>query len=228
MRKQGVNKMKMQRSNYVRIVAVAVLIAFAGAGCASNGGGLPTMTDTTKGGILGGATGAAIGAIIDAGNPWAGALIGAAGGALTGAIVGHFMDERKKDLEKALAPQINAGLASVQILKDHAVLVTMTGTTAFAPGSSVVNQGFIPTLQTIANVVKTYGKTTVAVIGHPDATGTISERQTLANQRAEAVRSMLLLAGVSPALVTSSGNANSKYMDGRVEVVIHPLISATS
>jgi hypothetical protein len=42
------------------------------------------------------------------------------------------------------------------------------------------------------------------------------------------VMSMLLLAGVSPALVTASGNANSKYMDGRVEVVIHPLISATS
>jgi len=218
-------KIGSKGSAYMKMVAVAVLIAFAGAGCASNGGGLPTMTDTTKGGILGGATGAAIGAIIDAGNPWAGALIGAAGGALTGAIVGHFMDERKKDLEKALAPQINAGLITVEILKDKALLVTMTGVTAFAPGSSVVNQGFIPTVQTIGNVVKTYGKTTIAVIGHPDATGTIAERQTLSNQRAEAVRSMFLLTGVSPVLVTASGNANSKYLDGRVEVVIHPLIS---
>lgn len=216
---------KMRKSVYVKILAVAALIAFAGAGCASNGGGLPTMTDTTKGGILGGAGGAAIGALIDHANPWAGALIGAAGGALTGAIVGHFMDERKKDLEKALAPQINAGLITVELLKDKALLVTMTGATAFAPGSSVVNQGFIPTVQTIASVVKTYGKTTLAVIGHPDATGTISERQTLSNQRAEAVRSMFLLAGVSPILVTASGNANSKYLDGRVEVVVHPLIS---
>jgi len=218
-------KIGSKGSAYMKMVAVAVLIAFAGAGCASNGGGLPTMTDTTKGGILGGATGAAIGAIIDAGNPWAGALIGAAGGALTGAIVGHFMDERKKDLEKALAPQINAGLITVEILKDKALLVTMTGATAFAPGSSVVNQGFIPTVQTIGNVVKTYGKTTIAVIGHPDATGTIAERQTLSSQRAEAVRSKFLLAGVSQVLVTASGNANSKYLDGRVEVVIHPLIS---
>jgi outer membrane protein OmpA-like peptidoglycan-associated protein len=218
--------MKMYRSIYMRTVAVAILVAFAGAGCASNGGGLANVTDTTKGGILGGATGAAIGAIIDTGNPWAGALIGAAGGALTGAIVGHFMDERKKDLEKDLAPQINAGLITVQILKDNAVLVTMTGTTAFAPGSSVVNQGFIPTVQTIANVVKTYGKTTVAVIGHPDATGSIAERQMLSNQRAEAVRNLFLLAGVSPALVTVSGNANSKYMDGRVEVVVQPLVSS--
>jgi outer membrane protein OmpA-like peptidoglycan-associated protein len=226
MRNEGALMMRIQRSIYMRTVAVAILVAFAGAGCTSNGGGLANMTDTTKGGILGGAGGAAIGAIIDAGNPWAGALIGAAGGALTGAIVGHFMDQRKKDLEKDLAPQINAGLVTVEILKDNAVLVTMTGSTAFAPGSSVVNQGFIPTVQTIAKVVNTYGKTTVEVIGHPDATGSIVERQALSNQRAEAVRNLFLLAGVSPALVTVSGNANSKYMDGRAEVVVQPLVSS--
>ena len=209
----------------MKMVALGVLILFTAAGCASNGG-LSTMTDTTKGGILGGAGGAAIGAIIDHANPWAGALIGAAGGALTGAVVGHFMDDRKKNLEKALAPQINGGAVSVQILKDNALLVTQTGATAFAPGSAVVNSGFIPTLQTIANVVKTYGKTTIAVIGHPDSTGTESERRTLANQRAEAIRAMLLGMGVSPILVTASGNPNSQYMDGRAEVVIHPLTSA--
>jgi len=208
----------------MRLVAVGILILFAAAGCATNGG-LSTMTDTTKGGILGGAGGAAIGAIIDHANPWAGALIGAAGGALTGAVVGHFMDDRKKDLEKALAPQINAGEASVQILADNALLVTETGVTAFASGSAVVNSGFIPTLRTIANVVNTYGKTTIAVIGHPDSTGTETERRTLANQRAEAIRTMLLGMGVSPVLVTASGNPNSKYMDGRAEIVIHPLRS---
>ncbi len=119
-------------------------------------------------------------------------MIGAAGGALTGALAGHFMDDRKKDLEKALAPQINAGEASVQILPDNGLLVTETGITAFAPGSAVINSGFIPTLQTIANVVKTYGKTTIAVIGHPDKTGTQEERETLANQRAEAVGTCFL------------------------------------
>jgi len=36
---------------------------------------------------------------------------------------------------------------------------------------------------------------------------------------------MFLLAGVSPVLVTASGDANSKYLDGTVEVVVHPLIS---
>jgi outer membrane protein OmpA-like peptidoglycan-associated protein len=214
-----------KRSIGIKGMASGIFILLVFIGCAGNGS-LSTMTDTTKGGILGGAGGAAIGAIIDHANPWAGALIGAAGGALSGAVVGHFMDDRKKDLEKALAPQINAGEASVQILADNALLVTETGSTAFAPGSAVVNSGFIPTLQTIAKVVNTYGKTTIKVIGHPDRTGTEAERRSLANQRAEAIRTMLLGMGVSPALVTASGNANSQYMDGRAEVVIQPLVSS--
>lgn len=219
-----VMKGRIEPSGYIKGVAVVVLIVFTMAGCAGNGG-LSSMTDTSKGALFGSAGAAALGAIIYHGNPLAGALIGAASGALAGGIVGHFMDERKKDLEQALAPQINAGLVSVQILADHAVLVTSTKESAFAPGSSVVSQGVIPTLQTIAKVVKTYGKTTIAVIGHPDATGTVAERTVLANQRAEAIRNMLLGMKVPPILVTASGNSNSQYLDGRVEIIVHPLVS---
>ena len=102
--------------------------------------------------------------------------------------------------------------------------MTQTGETAFAPGSSVVKQNFLSTLQTVAKVMKTYGKMTVDVIGHPDKTGTEAERQTLADQRAEAVRTMFLGMGVPSALVRSSGNANSEYLDGRVELVISPVV----
>ena len=206
----------------IKMVAVAVLIAFAGVGCAASGGG---MTDTGKGSIIGGLGGAGLGALIYHANPLAGALIGAAGGALIGGVVGHFMDERKKDLEKDLAPQINAGQISVQMLPGNALQVTTTGRTAFAPGSSVVNQGFIPTLQIIAKVVKTYGKTTITVVGHPDPGGTVTERANLANQRAEAVRNMLMVMGVPPILIMDSGDPNSNYLDGRVEMVITPITS---
>jgi len=154
----------------------------------------------------------------------AGALIGAAAGVLTGGVVGHFMDDRKKDLTKALAPQINAGEVTLQVLKGNVILVTQTGETAFAPGSSVVKQDFISTLQTVAHIMKTYGKMTVDVIGHPDKTGTKAERQVLADQRAEAVRTMFLGMGVASALVRSSGNPNSEYLDGRVELVISPVV----
>ncbi len=210
------------KGSFVKAVAVTVLILFVCAGCAATGSGL---TDTGKGAILGGAGGAGLGALIYHANPLAGALIGAASGVLIGGVVGHFMDERKKDLEKDLSPQINAGQISVLMLPGNSLQVTSTGQTAFAPGSSVVNQGFIPTLQIIANVVKTYGKTTITVIGHPDMGGTIGERAALANQRAEAVRNMLLGMGVPPILIVASGHPNSNYLDGRVELVISPVVS---
>jgi outer membrane protein OmpA-like peptidoglycan-associated protein len=213
-------KLKGKGSFLVKTVAMGALIAFACVGCAASGKGL---TDTGTGAIAGSVGGAILGGLIYEANPVAGVLIGAAGGALIGGVVGHFMDERKKDLEKDLAPQINAGQITVKMLPGNALQVTSTGETAFAPGSSVVSQGFIPTLQTIAKVVRTYGKTTITVLGHPDAKGTVQERATLANQRAEAVRNLLLGMGVPPILVSASGNQNSNYMDGRVELVIHPV-----
>ena len=76
--------------------------------------------------------------------------------------------------------------------------------------------------------MKSHGKTTIEVTGHADATGSAAERQVLSHQHVEAVRNLFLLDGVSPALVTDSGNAKSKYMDGRVEVMVHSLISSWS
>jgi outer membrane protein OmpA-like peptidoglycan-associated protein len=216
-------KLENRSSLFVKAVAVGVLVVFACVGCAASGSGL---TDTGTGAVVGGLGGAGLGALIYHANPLAGALIGAASGAIIGGVVGHFMDERKKDLVKDLAPQINAGQVKVEVLPGNSIQVTSTGQTAFAPGSSVVNQGFIPTLQTIAKVVRTYGKTTVTVIGHPDAGGTLQEQQTLANQRAESVRNLLLGMGVHPVLILSSGHHSSSYMDGRVELVITPVTSA--
>ncbi|MCG6881033.1 MAG: OmpA family protein [Deltaproteobacteria bacterium] len=217
-------KLFKRHSGFIKVAAVGIMMLFVLGAC-SGSGGFSNMTDTEKGGILGGAGGAALGAIIYHGNPLAGAVIGAAAGVLTGAVAGHFMDERKKDLDKALAPQINAGLVTLQVLKGNVILVTQTGETAFAPGSSVVKQDFISTIQTVAHIMKTYGKMTVDVIGHPDRTGTKAERQALADQRAEAVRTLFLGMGVASALIRSSGNPNSEYLDGRVELVISPVVS---
>jgi outer membrane protein OmpA-like peptidoglycan-associated protein len=200
-------------------VALSV-IAVMTTGCASSN---MMQTDQGKGAIAGGIGGGAIGALVSDGSPW-GALIGAAGGALVGDLAGSYMDSRKQDLTKVLAPEINAGLASVQLLPGNSLEVTMTGETAFPPGSAVINAAFLPTLQKVASVVSTYGKMSVAVIGHPDATGAREEREKLADQRAEAVRVQLLGMGVRPALVSASGNPNSKYLDGRVELILTPIV----
>jgi len=209
-----------------KVMAAAALIPLVAlAGCAG-GGGEVMQTDTGKGAVFGGVGGAALGAIIDHGDPWAGALIGAAGGALVGAAVGHHMDENKKNLEKALQPEINAGTASVTMLQGNSLQISMTKSSAFQQGSAVMNPAFISTLQKVSGVVKTYGKTTVAVIGHPDGGGTEQSREKLANQRAEAIRSEMIGMGVAPALISASGNPRSTYLDGRVEVILHPVRQA--
>jgi outer membrane protein OmpA-like peptidoglycan-associated protein len=204
-------------------IALLLVVPVLAAGCAANGNIL--QTDTGKGAVVGGAGGAAIGALIYHSNPWAGALIGAAGGALTGALVGDFMDKRKQDLAKELQPEINAGQAEVQVLQGNALKVTMTGKSAFAPGSAVLNPEFLPTLQKVGGVVKTYGKMTVHVIGHPDARGTHAEREKLAEQRAEAVRVQLLGMGVKPALVSAAGHTGERELDGRVDMILNPVVT---
>jgi hypothetical protein len=83
---------------------------------------------------------------------------------------------------------------------------------------------FLGALQKVASVAKTYGKITITVIGHPDKGGSEAERQRLSSQRAEAVRLQLIGMGVPSILVSASGNPRSTWEDGRVELVIHPVI----
>jgi outer membrane protein OmpA-like peptidoglycan-associated protein len=208
---------------FTSIALAAALIA----GCAGNGGGMGggvMGTDTGKGALFGGATGALIGGLVDHADPAVGILIGAAGGALAGGLIGHHMDTQKQNLAQVLAPEVNAGHASVELLKNQAVLVNMTGNSRFAPGSAVVNPAFLGALQKVASVARTYGKITITVIGHPDKGGTYAEREQLSSQRAEAIRLQLIGMGVPSILVSASGNPRSNWEDGRAELVIHPVI----
>jgi outer membrane protein OmpA-like peptidoglycan-associated protein len=208
---------------FTSIALAAALIA----GCAGNGGGMGggvMGTDTGKGALFGGATGALIGGLVDHADPAVGILIGAAGGALAGGLIGHHMDTQKQNLAQVLAPEVNASHASVELLKNQAVLVNMTGNSRFAPGSAVVNPAFLGALQKVASVARTYGKITITVIGHPDKGGTYAEREQLSSQRAEAIRLQLIGMGVPSILVSASGNPRSTWEDGRAELVIHPVI----
>ena len=225
----------MKRSNgstsTTRAIAAAIVAATLVAGCAGNGGtggGMSGVmgTDTGKGALFGGATGALIGGLVDHADPAVGILVGAAGGALTGGLIGHHMDQQKHNLAQVLQPEVNAGDASVQLLKNHGVLVNMTGNTRFAPGSAVVNPAFVSSLQKVASVARTYGKITITVIGHPDKGGTEAQRAQLSSQRAEAIRLQLIGMGVPSILVSASGNPRSTWEDGRAELVIHPVIGS--
>ena len=204
-------------------VVAALVAAALVAGC-QGGGGNVMQTDTGKGALFGGAGGAIIGGLIDHADPAVGMLIGAAGGALVGGLVGHHMDTQRQNLAKALAPEVNNGDITLQLLQNNTIRIDMTGQTRFAPGSAVLNPAFLAALQKVASVARTYGKVTITVIGNPDPGGSFAERQALANQRAEAIRLQLLGMGVSPILVTASGNPMSSYEDGRAQLMIYPVV----
>ena len=118
------------------LTAIAASVALAG--CADR-----PLTYTETGALIGAASGAVIGAVAYKKDRTKGAVVGAVGGGLAGAGVGAYMDAQKRDLEKNLAQESQAGQARVEKLPGDVVRVTMTNQTAFetirrrsSPGST--------------------------------------------------------------------------------------------
>ena len=164
-------------------------LGMALAGCANDPN--RPMTRTQSGALIGALGGAVVGAMAYKKNRTKGAVVGAVGGGLAGAAVGHYMDSQRRDLEKNLAPEIQAGQARVQKISDQVVLVTMTSQTAFDTDSSSIKPGFNTTMNKLADVVVRYGKTTLTVVGHTDNVGSDAYNQRLSEQRALSVAQYL-------------------------------------
>jgi len=216
----------------VKGIAIAATASILFTGCASDG----TMTETGKGAAIGTVSGAALGAAIGSfsGNAGRGALIGAVGGALAGGMVGAYMENQRKDFERALAPEISAGVIRVQKLPNDQLLVGMTGETAFAVDSAEINPGFYSTLDKISGIVKKYGKTQLNVAGHTDSTGSAEHNQVLSERRAGSVQGYLVSNGVLPQRVSAAGYGKSqpiasnaseagRRLNRRVDITIIPI-----
>jgi outer membrane protein OmpA-like peptidoglycan-associated protein len=188
-----------------RITAVAATFALLAAGCATDDFGNPRpMTETEKGLGIGAATGAAIGALSTSKSA-KGAALGAVGGAVIGGLIGTYMEQQRRDFEKVLAGEIAAGHIRVQKLSDDALLVGMTGETAFEVDSDQIKPGFYGTMDKIAEVVNKYGETRLDIAGYTDDTGAETYNQGLSDRRAAAVEGYLLDASVYPARMSSTG-----------------------
>lgn len=170
----------------IKHLALALSVALAG--CAADG---RPRTHTESGALIGALGGAVVGAMAYKKNRTKGAVIGAVGGGLAGAAVGSYMDSQRRDLEKNLAQEIQAGQTRVQKLSDQVVLITMTSQTAFDTDSSAVKPGFHSTLDKLADVVVRYGKTTLTVVGHTDNVGSNEYNQRLSERRALSVAQFL-------------------------------------
>lgn len=210
-----------------KIISCVLAVALVTSGCASWEG----MSDTSKGAVIGVLGGAAAGAVL--GNS-RGALIGAVGGGLAGSGIGYYMDNHAKDLQQVLASEVESGQIKIVKNANNTITVTMTTNTAFNTNSAVVKSGFFPTVDKIAQVVNKYGKTTLAITGYTDSTGSKRINQPLSEQRAQAVANALLSRKVVADRIASSGRGSAnpiasnateagRALNRRVEILIEPI-----
>jgi len=224
---------------HLRIAITLSMVAVFGlSACATDEfGNTRPMTDAEKGALIGAASGAVLGAAVSKKkNRTSGVLIGAVGGGIAGGAVGAYMDSQKKDLEKALAPERDAGAIQVEKLPQNALRVTMTDQTAFTVDSAEIKSRFYSTMDKIATVLNRYGKTVLTVVGHTDSTGSAQHNQALSERRAQAVHNYFLQKGVVPQRLESHGlgesaprasnvTAEGRQLNRRVEIVIEPIVA---
>ena len=216
--------------NKLWVLAAAASVALGG--CAQDG---RPFTHMQTGALIGAVGGAVVGAAAYKKNRTKGAIIGAVGGGLAGGAVGAYMDNQKRDLEKNLAQEIQAGQARVPKLSDQVVLVTMTSQTAFDTDSSSIKPGFHTTMSKLADVVVRYGKTTLTVVGHTDSTGSDAYNQRLSEQRALSVAQYLESRKVDGMRLAVAGKGESqpvatnttesgRQANRRVEIYLEPVV----
>jgi outer membrane protein OmpA-like peptidoglycan-associated protein len=215
------------------LVVMAILLA----GCAN---GIKGPSDRPfesweKGAALGAVGGAILGATAYKKNRNKGALIGAIGGGLAGGMVGRYMDQQKRDLEKNLAPEIQAGQAKVEKLPNDIVRITMTSQTAFDTNSTAIKPGFQSTMDKHADVVVRYNKTTLTIVGHTDNVGSDKYNQDLSQRRAMSVAQYfesqqvnglrLATAGKGESQpVASNASEGGRQLNRRVEIYVEPVV----
>ncbi len=187
------------------MMGAAITVALLTSGCATDEYGNPRpMTETEKGVGIGALSGAAIGALV-ADKSAKGAAIGAVGGALVGGLIGNYMEQQRRDFERALAQEIAQGQIRVERLSESELVVGMTGETAFEIDSDVIKPGFYSTMDKIAAIVNKYGKTRLDIAGHTDITGSRSHNLQLSDRRADSVQRYFLAAAVYPARMQTRG-----------------------
>ena len=210
-------------------ISMAVLAALGLAACEN----IPREY-MDQGVAIGAVSGAVIGATAYSKNRSKGAVIGAIGGGIAGGAVGAYMDNQKRDLEKNLAKEIQAGQAKIDKLPNDVVRITMTSQTAFDTDSTAVKPSFHSTLDKLADVMARYNKTTLTVVGHTDNVGTDKYNQDLSRRRAHSVAQYFDSKRIDPVRLATAGKGESepvasntseagRQLNRRVEIYVEPV-----
>jgi len=191
------------------------------------------VSGTSKGAIAGGLIGAVIGAATAPKEERAKrAIIGAGIGGVAGGGVGYYMDKQEKELRDEL---VGSGV-QVERTEEGQIELIMPGNITFDVGSADVSQSFIPTLNSVAKVLKEYENTLVTISGHTDSSGSDQFNQLLSEQRATAVANIVLQQGIVVERVAAIGygestpiadntTAEGRAENRRVEITLDAIVA---
>jgi len=160
-------------------------------GCASS-----ENKNAYRGTAIGAVAGGALGALI---GKEKGAIIGAGVGGLAGAYAGNRMDKQAKEL-KAIAETKRTEQGLVTKLKSD--ILFDTGKSALKPEAKT-------NLQQMADIMKKYPENVLTINGYTDNTGSSKVNDELSENRAKAVRTQLIAAGMPESVISTSGKGSS-------------------
>lgn len=208
------------------LIAAAVMVTVAG--CAD---------DPNRRAKIGAGTGAVVGAIIgnNVSHAKGAPIVGAVVGAIAGGAVGHYMDNQQRELEQQLAEEAQRNDLQITRIAGDALKIGIASDVSFDVNSASMKPEALNTYAKIANVLKTYDKTVIHVVGHTDSTGSAEYNQGLSERRAASVSSYLAQNGVPPTRVREEGRglrepiADNSTPEGRtknrrVDIVLKPVV----
>lgn len=224
--------------NAFKSPALALLVSTALlSGCTTNPNtGQSEASNAGIGAGLGAAGGAIIGLITgdNSKERRKNALIGAGIGAVAGGGVGYYMDQQEKKLRQDLASE-NVDIQRV----GNDIILNMDQSITFASNSATPRSSSWDAIDTVANVLKEYEKTTVDVSGHTDSVGADSYNQQLSERRALSVADALtdrgiltqrvLIAGYGESRpIATNDTAEGRQTNRRVEIRLVPITDEIS
>ena len=133
--------------------------------------------------------------------------------------------------EQAKAAALANELASLKAQHTDRGMVLTVGDVLFAPGKAEVGPGAQRSIDKLADFLKAYPKRNVLIEGHTDNFGNEDFNIKLSQQRADAVRDLLVARGVSPQRIRTKGygpkfpvvendSAAGRQQNRRVEVLV--------
>jgi len=133
--------------------------------------------------------------------------------------------------EHAKAAALAAELANLKAQQTDRGMVLTVGDVLFAPGKADIGAGAQRSIDKLAEFLKAYPKRNVLIEGHTDNLGDESFNVKLSQQRADAVRDLLVNRGISPSRIQTKGygpkfpvvdndSAAGRQQNRRVEVLV--------